>query len=128
MNKKTAPLALALALGAMVLATGGIPATAADKGDQLFRRYCFICHDTAPGKNKIGPSLAGVYGRAAGSEAGFSYSDAMRGAGITWVEKTLDEYLNDPRARIPGNKMLFPGVKNAEERHAIIEYLEHLKS
>ena len=52
----------------------------------------------------------------------------MHSAGIKWDEKSLDEYLNDPRGKIPGNKMLFPGVKNAEERHAIIEYLEKLKS
>jgi cytochrome c len=126
MNKKTT--GLVLALGAAALTTAAIPATAADKGEQLFRRYCFICHDTAPGKNKIGPSLAGIYGRTAGKEDGFPYSTAMRSAGITWDEKSLDAYLNDPRGKVPGNKMLFAGVKNAEERHAIIEYLEQLKS
>jgi cytochrome c len=126
MNKKTAPLALAL--GAAALAAAALPALAADKGEQLFRRYCFICHDTAPGKNKVGPSLAGVFGRASGTVAGFGYSDAMKRAGITWDETALDAYLNDPRTKVPGNKMLFPGVKNAEERHAIIAYLEQLKS
>jgi len=125
MNKK---VGLAVAVAAAALAGGAIPARAAEKGEQLFRRYCFICHDTAPGKNKVGPSLAGVYGRTAGQEAGFSYSNAMKGANITWDEKSLDEYINDPRSKVPGNKMLFPGVKNGDERHAIIEYLEHLKS
>lgn len=119
---------LTLALGAAVLAAGAVPARAADKGEQLFRRYCFICHDTAPGKNKVGPSLAGVVGRTSGKEEGFTYSKAMQGAGITWDEKSLDEYINDPRTKVPGNKMLFPGVKNPDERHAIIEYLEQLKS
>jgi cytochrome c len=126
MHNKTARLAVAL--GALALAAGAIPAVAAEKGEQLFRRYCFICHDTAAHKNKVGPSLAGVFGRPAGQEDGFSYSTAMQGAGITWDEKALDDYLSDPRTKVPGNKMLFPGVKNPDERHAIIEYLETLKS
>ena len=126
MHKKTAPLALAL--GALALATGGIAAEAADKGDQMFHRYCFICHDTTPGKNKLGPSLAGVIGRKAGSEPGFAYSPAMKGAGFTWDEQALDQYLTDPRAKVPGNKMMFIGVKSADERHAIIEYLAKFKS
>jgi cytochrome c2 len=125
MSKKTAPLALAL--GVLAWAMGGMPTKAAE-GDQMFRRYCSICHDTAPGKNKLGPSLAGVVGRKAGTVEGFTYSPAMKSAGFTWDEKALDEYLGDPRGKVPGNKMLFPGVKNADERHAIIDYLEKLKS
>ncbi|SRR5579885_170980 len=118
---------LALALGAAAMALAG-PARAADSGDQLFHRYCAICHDTTPGKNKIGPSLAGVLGRTSGSEAGFDYSDAMKNAAITWDAATLDRYLGDPRGTVPGTKMLFTGIKNPADRAAIIDYLAHLKS
>jgi cytochrome c len=126
MRKKTGPLVLVLS--ALATVTGAQAALAADNGELMFRRYCFVCHDTHPGKNKVGPSLAGVVGRKAGTAEGFGYSPAMQGAGFTWDEKMLDEYLSDPRAKVPGNKMLFLGVKNPQERHAIIEYLERIKS
>jgi cytochrome c len=123
MNAKIPALAAILAIAGAVSA-----ARAADNGEQLFRRYCFICHATEPGVTKLGPSLAGIIGREAGAEAGFGYSDAMQSAHIKWDEKMLDKYLADPRAVVPGTKMLFQGVKNDKERHAIIEYLESLKS
>jgi cytochrome c len=117
------------AIAAVVLALlAAFPAWAADSGDTLFRRYCAVCHDTAPGKNKIGPSLAGIVGRPAGAAAGFTYSSAMQSAGLTWDDKTLDQYIANPRTTVPGNKMLFPGVKDADERKAIIDYLKTLKS
>ena len=97
-------------------------------GEQIFHRYCFICHDTQPGKNKVGPSLAGIVGRKSGVEAGFSYSDAMESAHLTWDEATLDKYLTDPRAVVPKTKMLFTGVKNGADRKALIAYLKSLKS
>jgi cytochrome c len=123
MKNKTGALAL-LALTALAAA----PALAADDGDQFFRRYCVVCHSTEAGQNKVGPSLAGVFGRASGTEDSFTYSQAMQGAHVTWDEKTLDQYLADPKSVVPGTKMLFPGVKNADERHAIIDYLKTLKS
>jgi len=106
---------------------GASVAFAAD-GEQIFRRYCMVCHDIEPGKNKLGPSLAGIVGRKSASVADFSYSDAMQAAGLTWDEQSLDQYLADPRGKVPGNKMLFPGVKNADERKALIDYLKTLKS
>jgi cytochrome c2 len=95
-------------------------------GAQLFKRYCSVCHDTEPGKNKLGPSLAGIVGRKAGSLENYVYSPAMRQARFTWDKTALDRYLNNPRAVVPNNKMLFVGVKNAAERHAIIDYLATL--
>jgi cytochrome c len=117
-------------MGLVVTAIGWLstPVARGADGEQIFRRYCMVCHDTAPGKNKLGPSLAGIVGRASGSVADFSYSDAMQSAGLTWDEQTLDQYLADPRGKVPGNKMLFPGVKNPDERKALIEYLKTLKS
>lgn len=121
---KTVRLAAALAL---VLALSG-RAWSDESGKQIFQRTCGICHSTEPGQNKLGPSLAGVVGRKAGTLPTFSYSAAMKTAGITWSDQTLDRYIADPKAVVPGNKMLFVGLKNAGERHAVIAYLESLKS
>jgi cytochrome c len=110
-----------------LLALAANPAFAAD-GNQLFHRYCSVCHGTEPGQNKVGPSLAGIVGRQSGSEAGFSYSEAMQSSHLTWDEATLDKYLTDPKGVVPGTKMLFQGVKNPDERHAIVDYLKGLKS
>jgi cytochrome c len=102
-------------------------AFAADSGETLFKRYCSVCHGTEPGQNKVGPSLAGVVGRPSGSAAGFNYSEAMQGAHLTWDEATIDKYISDPKALVPGNKMLYVGVKNPAERKAIVDYLTSLK-
>ena len=123
MKNKTGALAL-LALTALAAA----PASAADDGGQIFKRYCVVCHSAEAGQNKVGPSLAGIVGRASGEEGGFTYSQAMESAHLTWDEKTLDRYLTDPKSVVPGTKMLFPGLKNADERHALIDYLKSLKS
>jgi cytochrome c len=122
MKNKTTALAFAVA----ALAT--FPALAAPDGQQLFQRYCFVCHSTEAGQNKVGPSLAGVVGRKSGEEAGFNYSDAMQSANKTWDEATLDKYLTNPKSVVPGTKMLFIGIKNDDERHALIDYLKSLKS
>lgn len=86
---------------------------------------CGVCHSVAPGQNMIGPSLAGVVGRRAGTASGFAYSPAMRGANITWNDGTLDRYLADPAAVVPGGSMPAPGV-DATQRRAIIAYLKTL--
>ncbi len=122
--KYLVPVCAALALAAFATA----PARAADSGDTLFHRYCSVCHSNEPGQNKLGPSLAGVVGRPSGSEPGFTYSEGMASAHITWDEPSLDKYLSNPKATVPGNKMLFIGVKNPAERQAIIAYLKSLKS
>ena len=76
-----------------------------------------------PGKNMLGPSLAGIMGRKAGAEAGYSYSPAMKQSGLVWDGKTLDAYLADPQKLIPGNKMPFPGLKTDHDRADVIAYL-----
>jgi cytochrome c len=121
-NKTSALVVLAIA----ALATG--PVAAAPDGQQLFQRYCFVCHSTEPGQNKVGPSLAGIVGRPSGQEPGFNYSDAMQSANKTWDEATLDKYLTSPKDVVSGTKMLFIGIKNDDERHALIDYLKTLKS
>jgi len=95
-------------------------------GKSVFNK-CAICHSPAPGKNSVGPSLFGVVGRHSASVEGFKYSDAMKAANKTWDEATLDVYLTDPKAMIPGTKMTFPGLAKAEDRANLIAYLATLK-
>jgi nitrite reductase (NO-forming) len=86
-------------------------------------RKCQACHSMDPGKNLLGPSLAGIIGRKAGGEAGYNYSPAMKQADIVWDVKTLDAYLADPAKTIPGNKMPFPGLKTDHDRKDVIAFL-----
>jgi len=95
-------------------------------GKSVFNK-CAICHSPALGKNSVGPSLFGVVGRHSASVEGFKYSDAMKAANKTWDEATLDVYLTDPKAMIPGTKMTFPGLAKAEDRANLIAYLATLK-
>ncbi|MGZ3199396.1 MAG: c-type cytochrome [Croceibacterium sp.] len=87
---------------------------------------CAACHSTTPGKTIIGPSLAHVYGRKAGSLAGFQYSDAMKGSGLTWTSSNLDAFLTNPAGKVPGTLMGLAGIKDAAQRKAIIAYLKTL--
>ncbi len=85
------------------------------------------CHATEEGRNKIGPSLHDLVGRHSASIAGFAYSDAMKRFDKIWDEATLNTYLTDPKATVPGTKMIFPGLKNQQERDDIIAFLKTLK-
>jgi cytochrome c len=108
-------LAVAAAMGALLVASSAASAVGdAAAGEQVFTR-CAACHSTAPGENKIGPSLAGVFGRKSGSEAGYSYSPALKAASITWDEHTLNEFLTNPAADVHGTKM-FISVPDAADR------------
>ena len=85
---------------------------------------CKACHSVEPGKNGIGPTLAGIFGDKAGIVPGFEFSDQMKNSGLTWNQATLDRYLTDPRGVVPGTKMAFGGVKDAAKRQEIINYLK----
>jgi cytochrome c len=104
------------------------PAAAADisAGKETFKK-CALCHTDEPGKNKVGPSLFGVVGRKSASLTNYNYSDAMKNFKHTWTPQTLDVYLTDPHAEVPGTKMIFPGIKDKTERENLIAYLETLK-
>jgi len=97
------------------------------KGAQVFKAKCAICHSVEAGKNKIGPSMAGVVGRKAGTVEGFHYSDANKNSGLTWDEATLDTYLTSPKDVVKGTTMAFPGIKDATERADLIAYLATVK-
>jgi cytochrome c len=119
-------LAVGVATGTLL----GAPSVARAAGDaaagqQVFAR-CLACHSTAPGENKIGPSLAGVFGRKSGSEPGYDYSPALKAANITWDEHTLDQFLANPAADVHGTKM-FISVPDATDRQNVIAYLKTLK-
>lgn len=86
---------------------------------------CRTCHVTDPGVNRIGPSLAGVVGRAAGTVPAFAYSPANSGSGITWTKEKLFQYLENPQRVVPGTKMIFPGIADAQRRADLIAYLEN---
>ena len=97
----------------------------AEKGKQLYNQ-CAACHAVEEGVNKIGPSLYGVMGQEAGAVEGFNYSDALANADLTWNAETLDAYLADPRGYIPGNRMPYAGMPDAQDRADVIAYLKTL--
>jgi cytochrome c len=113
-------------LGMLVVAGAAHAAGDAEAGKEVFKK-CSLCHATEAGKNKIGPSLAGVVGRDAGTAANFNYSDAMKNSKKKWTPEELDTYLADPRKEVPGTKMIFPGLKDEKDRQNVIAYLETLK-
>lgn len=95
-----------------------------ERGKQLFENRCAACH--AADFDKVGPALAGVMGRSAGSVVGYRYSEALSKSGITWSEVTLDRWLADPHKLVPGTRMPVR-VTNPDDRQAILVYLRQLQ-
>ncbi|MEQ8936703.1 MAG: cytochrome c family protein [Amphiplicatus sp.] len=98
--------------------------TAAD-GERVFRTQCGACHSVEAGQNRLGPHLAGIMGRKAGSVEGARYSPALKASTIVWNEETLATFLANPRELVPGTTMTI-GVRNEDQRAAIIAYLKSL--
>ena len=115
-----------LIIGAVVVVVSSAMALAQDvEAGQTSFKKCQVCHDVGEAaKNKIGPILNGLDGRKSGSVEGYSYSDANKNSGIAWSETTFKEYINDPRAKIPDTKMVFPGIKNEKEAGDLWAYLK----
>jgi cytochrome c len=110
---------------AVVLAAMAQSAQAQDvaAGEQSFKK-CLPCHAVGDGaKNKVGPELNGLDGRHSGTAEGYSYSDANKNSGLTWNKDVFLDYIKDPRAKIPGTKMIFPGIKNEKEAGDLWTYL-----
>src|SRR5207237_10142959 len=84
-------------------------------GEKTFKK-CRPCHTVVEAaKNSIGPIQNGLKGRNSGTVPGFNYSDANKNSGIVWDEATFKDYIKDPKAKIPGTKMVFAGIKNEQE-------------
>jgi len=116
---------VALALLALLAVAGLDAAVAQDRGELAFNNPCRTCHTVKEGDNRLGPSLAGLIGRKAGSLPGYPYSDAMKKIGVIWDEATLDRFIEHPDAVVPGNNMKpFAGLPTADDRAAIIAYLK----
>ena len=105
---------------AICAAASALSAPAAARGEQIYAR-CMACHALA--YDRVGPRHCGLFGRRAGSVAGFAYSPAMKSSGITWNEKTLDRFLAAPLKTVPGTTMTYDGVPDPAERADLIAYL-----
>ena len=113
-------------LAAIASVAGASNALAQDAaaGETSFKK-CLACHSIGEGaKNKVGPVLNGLDGRKSGSAADFSYSDANKNSGITWSKEQFLEYIKDPKAKVPGTKMTFAGIKNEDEAKNLWAYLK----
>jgi cytochrome c len=115
-------MVLAAAAAGILMA---LPAQAGDvkAGEKVFRK-CKSCHYVDQEKNKTGPHLVNIIGRAAGSVDGFKYSKAMKDSGLTWDEATLAEFLKKPKTYIKGTKMAFSGLRKDKEIDDLIAYLK----
>ena len=112
-----APLALC--------ASAGVAAAQDDPGQVIFNNSCRTCHTVEPGDNRLGPSLAGIIGRKAGSLPDYAYSDAMKKGSVVWDEATLDRFIENPDSVVAGNNMKpYSGMTSAEDRAAIVAYLK----
>jgi cytochrome c len=108
----------------LAASTGAALAQDVAAGEQSFRK-CLPCHSVGDdAKNKVGPVLNGLEGRKSGTIEGYTYSEANKNSGITWSDETFKDYIKDPRAKIPGTKMVFAGIKNEKEIGDLWAYLK----
>ncbi|WP_186418130.1 cytochrome c family protein [Bosea sp. CS1GBMeth4] len=114
---------IAAALAAALVTTGARAQDVA-AGERSWNK-CRACHQIGEGaKNLVGPHLNGLFGRHTGEVEGYSYSAANKGANLTWDEATFAEYIKDPKAKIPGTKMVFAGIKNEQEIKDLTAFLK----
>lgn len=121
------PLKICAAAAIALLAAGSLDhalAQDAAAGEKVFL-VCKTCHQIGEtAKNSIGPVLNGVIGRKAGTYPGYAYSDANKDSGLTWDEATFREYVKDPKAKVPGTKMTYAGIKDDKKIDDLIAYLK----
>lgn len=118
------PLVAAAALAALIAPLGAH----AEDLEISFNDHCRECHSFVKNDNRLGPSLYGVVGRKAGTEPGYAYTQSMKDSGITWTAATLDTWIADPGAVIPGNGMSPPysGITDAAIRERIVAFLKSI--
>lgn len=97
----------------------------AAKGQRVFNQQCRACHTLEKdGAQTAGPNLHGVFGRNAGTAAGYEFSEAMKKSGIVWDDATMADYNRDPKGKVPGTKMVFNGVKQQGQLDDLVAYLK----
>jgi cytochrome c len=112
------------AFSALIVADAGAQSGDAARGERLFTQQCKICHTVdKDGRNGVGPNLHGLFGQKAGETSGFSSSEAIKKSGIVWDDKTVADYLKDPKGRVPGTKMVYAGMKRQDQLDDMIAYL-----
>ncbi len=118
--------AAALAAAALLAASPALAAGDPAAGEKVFKEHlCFACHKFEAGKNGVGPSLHGVFGRKAGEAPGYEYSDALKKSGIAWTPENLDKWIEGPQKLVPGAKMMLAKpVTDAKDRENLIAYLQ----
>jgi cytochrome c len=131
-REKTVTIRRLSFLALLAVTSGSLSAQAQDQidGAAVFANRCSECHSVQAPKEpvegerpKLGPSLHGLFGRQAGTLPGYAYSDAMKASGVIWTDETLEEYLKNPKAFIPRNKMPFNGLKREGEVGPLIAWL-----
>ena len=128
-NLNTAATACGMAAALLILMSGpGRTAEAGKPGPEAFNNHCRTCHSVKEGDNRMGPSLARMVGRKAGTVEGYpSYSQSLKSSGITWDEATLDKFITDPEAVVHNNNMKpFKAVTDPAVRKKIVDYLQTL--
>ena len=119
-----ATLAMALTAVLMLAAGSAFAEGNEARGERLFNQQCKACHTLDKGgHNTVGPNLTGLFGRKAGS-ADYQYSDSMKTSGIVWDDKTLDDYLKDPKGKVPETKMTYIGLRQDQQRQDMIAFLK----
>src|SRR6202165_4235970 len=107
-----------------VAGAGEVRAQDAAAGEKVFG-VCKACHQIGEtAKNNVGPILNGIIGRKAGSIPGFSYTAANKDSGIPWDEATFREYIKDPKAQVPGTKMIYAGLKDEQKTNDLVAFLK----
>jgi cytochrome c len=119
---------LVLSAAFVLIGLGQAQAQDAAAGEKTFAQ-CRACHQVGENaKNAVGPVLNGLFGRPAGSVEGYTYSPANKNSGITWDEAVFREYIRNPRAKIPGTKMVYAGLKDEQRITDLIAYLKQFNA
>lgn len=119
---------LVVAAAVLCASSGTVLAQDVAAGETSFKK-CMPCHKIGPdATNSVGPELNGLDGRHSGSAPGYNYSEANKNSGITWNQETFKEYIKDPRGKIPGTKMFFPGIKNENEISNLWAYISQFNA
>ncbi|MPR05529.1 c-type cytochrome [Microvirga tunisiensis] len=119
---------IAVSVTFLIVGLGHTRAQDMAAGERVFAQ-CRACHQVNENaKNAVGPHLNGLFGRVAGSVEGYNYSPANKNSGITWDEATFREYIQNPRAKIPGTKMVYAGLKDEQRINDLIAYLKQFNA